>query len=305
MNAFNMTCEAVEVTLPDYLDETLEAWVRTSVQEHLSECVRCAGLVRDLRNLEREAAALPDLVPESDLWAGIASRIGAPVLTLAPVSVPPIEPVSTPVAPMEPTYTPVTPIEAAPSVAARRRRLVPLWMGAAAAVLVALTAGTTYLLTARSVSPAAAGNVASSVPTAGTNETESATDSGIAASSSEIEPDAPEISGTAPAARRRGASPAPDRGIATLASSRSPAEAVYEKEIDMLQAIMSWRRSELDPSTAAIIEKNLKIIDAAIAESKKALRNDPASSVLTNQLSNALDKKVGLLRTAAMLPART
>lgn len=303
MNAFNMTCEAVEVTLPDFLDETLEAWVRTSVQEHLSECVRCAGLVRDLRNLEREAAALPDLVPESDLWAGIASRIGAPVLTLAPVSVPPIEPASTPVAPMEPTYTPVTPIAAAPSVAARRRRLVPLWMGAAAAALVVLTAGTTYLLTSLAVRPAATGNVASSVPTAGTPETESATDSGIAGSSSEIEPDPPEISGTAPA-RRPGASPALSRRIA-IPVSRSPAEAVYEKEIDMLQAIMSWRRSELDPSTAAIIEKNLKIIDAAIAESKKALRNDPASAILTNQLSNALDKKVGLLRTAAMLPART
>jgi len=303
MNAFNMTCEAVEVTLPDYLDESLEAWVRTSVQEHLSECVRCAGLVRDLSNLEREAAALPDLVPERDLWAGIASRIGSPVLTLAPAAIPPIEPVYTPVTPIEPTYTPVTPIEAAPSVAARRRRLVPLWMGAAAAALVVLTAGTTYLLTSRAVRPAVTGNVASSVPTAGTPETESATDSGIAGSASETEPDAPDISGTAPV-RRRGASPAPSRRIA-IPASRSPAEAVYEKEIDMLQAIMSWRRSELDPSTAAIIEKNLKIIDAAITESRKALRNDPASSILTNQLSNALDKKVGLLRTAAMLPART
>jgi predicted anti-sigma-YlaC factor YlaD len=301
MNAFNMTCEAVEVTLPDYLDETLEAWVRTSVQEHLSECVRCAGLVRDLRNLEREAAALPDLVPEHDLWTGIASRIGAPVLTLASASVAPVEPASTPMTPTEPTYAQVIPIEAAPSVAARRKRLVPLWMGAAAAALVLLTAGTTYLLTSRAVRPAAA-NVASAVPAAGTSETESVTDSGIAASPP-ASADAPDISGAAPA-RPRGASPAPDRGIATLAS-RSPAEAVYEKEIDMLQAIMSWRKSELDPSTAAIIEKNLRIIDAAIAESKKALRNDPASSMLTHQLSNALDKKVELLRTAAMLPART
>ena len=55
MNTFNMTCEAVEATLPDYLDETLEAWVRTSVEEHLGECVRCTGLVRDLRNIQREA----------------------------------------------------------------------------------------------------------------------------------------------------------------------------------------------------------------------------------------------------------
>ena len=73
----------------------------------------------------------------------------------------------------------------------------------------------------------------------------------------------------------------------------------------MLQAIMRWRKAQLDPATAAIIEKNLRIIDAAIAQSKQALRDDPASSMLTEQLSNALDRKVDLLRTAAMLPAST
>src|SRR5688500_19604340 len=79
MNTFNMTCEAVEATLPDYLDETLESWVRSSVEEHLGQCLRCAALVRDLRNIEREAAVLPDLIPVRDLWPGIESRIGTPV----------------------------------------------------------------------------------------------------------------------------------------------------------------------------------------------------------------------------------
>lgn len=73
----------------------------------------------------------------------------------------------------------------------------------------------------------------------------------------------------------------------------------------MLQSIMRWRKAELDPATAAIIEKNLKIIDAAIAQSKAALRQDPASAMITEQLTHALDKKVELLRTAAMLPAST
>jgi hypothetical protein len=86
---------------------------------------------------------------------------------------------------------------------------------------------------------------------------------------------------------------------------RSTAEAVYDKEIAMLQTIMSWRKAELDPATAAIIDKNLKIIDAAIAQSKAALRRDPASSMLGDQLTHALDKKVELLRTAAMLPSST
>jgi hypothetical protein len=55
----------------------------------------------------------------------------------------------------------------------------------------------------------------------------------------------------------------------------------------------------------AIIEKNLEIIDAAIAQSRAALARDPASMMLSEQLTHALDKKVELLRTAALLPAST
>ena len=102
----------------------------------------------------------------------------------------------------------------------------------------------------------------------------------------------------------RGRAPLPPRAPAALAS-KSAAEAVYDKEILMLQSIMRWRKAELDPATAAIIDKNLRIIDAAIAQSRAALRRDPASSLISDQLTHALDKKVELLRTAAMLPAST
>jgi hypothetical protein len=80
---------------------------------------------------------------------------------------------------------------------------------------------------------------------------------------------------------------------------------VYGREIDMLQRIVSQRRTQLDSSTVAIIERNLKIIDAAIEQSRAALASDPASRMLDQQLTHALDKKVELLRTAAMLPAST
>ncbi|MEA2765228.1 MAG: hypothetical protein QOK07_1632, partial [Gemmatimonadaceae bacterium] len=84
MTTFNLTCEAVEATLPDYLDETLEAWVRKSIDDHLSECARCAGLLRDLRSMEREAAALPALTPSHDLWPEVAHDIGALVVASRP-----------------------------------------------------------------------------------------------------------------------------------------------------------------------------------------------------------------------------
>jgi anti-sigma factor RsiW len=86
MRTFNLTCEAVEATLPDYLDETLEPWVRTAIEEHLGECADCTALARELRNIVREGAALPSLLPERDVWPGIAGRIGAPVIDAEPVA---------------------------------------------------------------------------------------------------------------------------------------------------------------------------------------------------------------------------
>ena len=82
-------------------------------------------------------------------------------------------------------------------------------------------------------------------------------------------------------------------------------EAVYSKEIDMLQRIVTDRKTQLDSTTVAIIEKNLQIIDRAINQSKAALAHDPASRLLSDQLTHALDKKVELLRRAAMLPVNT
>ena len=102
MTSSNMTCEAFDAALPDYLDGTLDDSLRASVEMHLRECVRCAGLVRDIENIRKEASALPDLVPARDLWEGIEARIAAPVIPLA-------------------------------TRPERQRRFAPAWMGVAAA----------------------------------------------------------------------------------------------------------------------------------------------------------------------------
>ncbi|HUQ99202.1 MAG TPA: zf-HC2 domain-containing protein [Gemmatimonadaceae bacterium] len=78
MTTFNLTCEAVETLLHEYVDETLDPWLRESVEEHLSGCAGCTRFARNLRNVTREAAALPGLLPESDVWRRVAGRIGAP-----------------------------------------------------------------------------------------------------------------------------------------------------------------------------------------------------------------------------------
>ena len=79
----------------------------------------------------------------------------------------------------------------------------------------------------------------------------------------------------------------------------------YDQEIAGLDSAVQLRQGQLDTATIRIIEKNLKVIDAAILESRRALEKDPHNHFLNDQLARVLDQKVGLLRTAALLPAGT
>ncbi|HUQ99876.1 MAG TPA: zf-HC2 domain-containing protein [Gemmatimonadaceae bacterium] len=279
MTTTNLNCEEFDALFSDYLEGTMNAELRTSVERHLGECVRCTGLVKDIDRIRKEASALPDLVPSRDLWAGIESRIAAPVV----------------------------PLVARP---AAQRRFTPAWLGVAAAALIVSTAGITYMLTTRSIGHAPSGVLASATPAPSqtTNETrtvgaeaqeqvQSATPSASSASG----PSRNMVSRQTPA---QSALPTP-AGNARLVNQNEYSDVVYSREIAMLQAIVRDRRSQLDSGTVAIIERNLRIIDAAIAQSKAALARDPASQLLGEQLTHALDKKVELLRTAAMLPLST
>jgi hypothetical protein len=85
----------------------------------------------------------------------------------------------------------------------------------------------------------------------------------------------------------------------------SAEDAVYDKEIVGLQRIVRRQRGELDASTVAEIEKNLRALDAAIEEINVALKRDPGNVMLEEQGSRALEMKVELLRRAAMMHAST
>src|ERR1700674_1589737 len=152
MTSSNLTCEAFDAALPDYLEGTLDNSRRTWVEQPLGECVRCASLLRDIENISKEAAATPDLAPSRDLWQGIEARIAAPVI----------------------------PLTARPE---RQRRFAPAWMGVAAAALIVSTAGITYMLTARSIGPAQGGTVPQITPPTNVARPNSGPDSGATATS--------------------------------------------------------------------------------------------------------------------------
>lgn len=275
MTSSHMTCEAFDAALPDYLEGTLGDSLRAPVEMHLRECVRCAGLVRDLENIQRDASALPDLVPARDLWEGIEARIAAPVIPLA----------------------------ARPE----RRSFAPAWLGIAAAALIVSTAGITYTLTERSLAPrqdappaAVASIPPQNDPQIDPDPTRPTTPNAVAVAPDQV------ASGNSNGGSRTGEPSSPRRIAVSPVSQTGPApEAVYGREIALLQQIMTQRKTQLDSSTVLIIEKNLRIIDAAIEQSRAALARDPASLLLSEQLTHALDKKVELLRTAALLPTST
>lgn len=229
MNKRVLTCDAVDEMLYDYLEQALDASTTSAAEEHFESCARCAALLRELKQIAAESRLLVDVAPERDLWPGILARIEAPVVSITTGS----------------------------SRPARVR--TPVWLSAAAA-LVVVTAGVTYLVTTHL--SGSAGGVATGPPTAGSE-------------------------------------------LRLAADAPSAPESAYVPEIARLRDIVLSRRAELDSATVAVIERNVAIIDEAIAESRAALARDPASLFLSDQLMNSLGKKVELLRTLAMMPSQS
>lgn len=223
----HISCDDAQALVSDRLDGALSDTQRAQLDAHLAGCAVCRAVAAELAELHDESAALPTLTPSRDLWSGIEARIQAPVVSLE----------------------------------THRRPTMARWtsrqVAAAAAVLVAVTAGGTWLAATRSA--------------------------GIAP------PPA-----SASAARTQLVAVAAEKGVAT-----------YESEIASLHNIIESRRNDLDSATVAVLEKNLKLIDQAITESRAALAADPASTFLADQLGRAYDTKLDLLRSAALLPSRS
>lgn len=75
----------------------------------------------------------------------------------------------------------------------------------------------------------------------------------------------------------------------------------YGSEIAAMTELLETQRPVLDSATVSVLERNLAIIDAAIAESREALERDPASAHLTEQLNTAYDLKLDVMRRAVLL----
>jgi len=219
--------------LSGYLDHDLPRSEHDAVQRHLDSCVECRDTIAAIASVKTRAASLVDPPVPTDLWAGIASRIGP----------------------------------AGSSSAARARRTVVLdlpresrgwstgqWL-AAAATFVVVAAGALWLAHDRLSPPL------------------------------RPLPGALQARGTAPT----------NASIADFDATR------IEGEIGQLQQALDRGRGKLDPKTVRVLEENLRIIHKATEDARRALEQDPANSDLQNYLAGSVQRKLDLVRRAAVM----
>lgn len=263
-----VSCEQFEAHVSAYIDGALSASDRAAMDAHLTQCASCLALLADVRAIVGSAATLAPLSPSRDLWSGIAERLDTPVVSIG-------------------TANPI---------AVKRARTVSFRVfAAAAALLVSVSSGITYLVTRGN----SAANV--SAPTEASVPVPANTTSGSEVSTANVKPDPiPAI-----------AALSTDTAVGSESGRRSnarytsrvenSAEIAYEREITAMRRIVDERLGDLDSVTVVEIERNLRIIDKAINDSRRALQNDPRSGFLSKQLDRALENKLDIMRRIALL----
>lgn len=220
-----------------------------AVADHLRSCERCRREVESVRDLRRRAAALPrEIEPAVDLWPGVEERI-------------------------RDGGVPAGPERAVGRLGDLRLRAGAPWLAAAAALLVAATAGVTAWLA----------------------------DGGTG-------PEPGRVAATAPAARGPESTGGRDAGRTTEAVARpaglAGVEASYRPTVERLTALLEARQERLPPEARAALERNLRIVDAAIAEAESAVLGGPASSERIRALDRSYRRKVETLQRSVRLTAQ-
>jgi anti-sigma factor RsiW len=112
----------------------------------------------------------------------------------------------------------------------------------------------------------------------------------------------------APPVAQAPGNPSQDVAVESVEAEFRLAEQHYQNAIAKLeqaarldQAASGRDQNTLDPQTAAMLQKNLQVIDQAIAESRAALQAEPLSASARDSLFEALKRKVALLQDTIAL----
>jgi len=226
-----MKCEDLGEALVDLVDGRLDGAEQRSIERHLEGCANCRALVDDLRSIRAAAFMLDRREPDASTWTRLQAAIAAEPAAKGRLL----------------------------DMRVGGRRLgggIAVWLGAAAALILATVIGLTPLMN---------------------------------------RPAAPHDDSAAAAAN------APAATVESVTAEFEAAEKHYQKAIDDLQTIANKDTGELDPQLAAVLQKNLNVIDQAITESRDALKSQPSNSSAQNGLFDALRSKVALLQQTVEL----
>ncbi len=104
-----------------------------------------------------------------------------------------------------------------------------------------------------------------------------------------------------PAVEQAAGTPGDAGSVQSIEDHFRIAEQHMQAGIAKLEEAAKADESAMDPQTAAMLKKNLDMIDQAIAESRAALRAEPQSTIARDSLFNALRRKVALLQDTIAL----
>ncbi|MFH1468315.1 MAG: zf-HC2 domain-containing protein [Pseudomonadota bacterium] len=88
-----------------------------------------------------------------------------------------------------------------------------------------------------------------------------------------------------------------------VAEAPVPWEVELEQANAALALALDARRADLDPTTVAILDENLHIIDQAIQDCRIALETDPANPRLEASLRATWEQRIRVLERANRLPS--
>lgn len=264
-----MTHEQAIERLDEFVSGELPDIETRLVERHLEGCDECRAEAEAIRALLAEVATLPaGIAPPTDLWQAIAPRL-EPRAVAGPVA----------------EETKVIPFAPRPKVWEPPRWALQI---AAALVLVVGSSVITMKVMEQDRQPGGIATLPGNDASAPTRGGTPIQDGGTTATPSGA------IPVSAPAGRS-------GNGQLTALAAFRPAEREYQRAVDELVQALDTRRADLAPETVATLERNLAIIDAAIAESRQALERDPNSQALTRMLSSTYDAKVQMLRNAVQI----
>jgi anti-sigma factor RsiW len=264
-----MSCDTFSDSIGALIDGTIGPEAQRALDEHLASCVTCRALVADFRRIHREAASLPRMTPPDTLWMKVRGRLEAEMKAPAQVEAAGLK--------ARPATGAATGWREA--IASWFRPLVVTPMRTAAfatAIVLVLAVATTYVLLRQPASQRA---------------------SQPAGQAATAQPDAAAQAPSGAAAGNAG----DQEFVQSVEMELRLAEQHYEKAIAGLEQIAKTEQGSLDPQVAALLQKNLGIIDQAIRDSRVALQSQPTSQVAQTTLFEAFRRKVALLQDTITL----